>query len=180
MLYSDDSKQKVVNHSDGVFNSYLCAMKYRMLNDEELKIFEEDLKQFLIVNGVHGDEWEEMNKIQPNKAVELVGFFSDSVLQKVYEKIKFIEHRSKKSCLVFNLLDDKIDLISINSKDDSVDLSTPEGIHDALVSHTDKLTFFQSTKKYSKVREEEIHEMLMQGCVNSSEAFWMQLKKALN
>lgn len=155
-------------------------MKYRMLSDEELEIFEEDLKQFLIVNGVHGDEWEAMNKSQPEKAIELVGLFSDSVLQKVYEKIKFIEHRSEKSCMVFNLLEDKIDLISINAKDDTVDLSTPEGVHNALISQTDKLTFFQSTKLYSKVRELEVHEMLMQGCVNSSEAFWMQLKKALN
>ena len=155
-------------------------MKYRMLSDEELEIFEEDLKQFLIVNGVHGDEWEAMNKSQPEKAIELVGLFSDSVLQKVYEKIKFIEHRSEKSCMVFNLLEDKIDLISINAKYDTVNLSTPEGVHEALVSQTDKLTFFQSTKSYAKVREDEIHEMLMQGCVNSSEAFWKQLKKALN
>ena len=83
-------------------------MKYRMLSEEELQIFEEDLKQFLIVNGVHNDEWVEMNSNNPDKARDLVGVFSDSVLQKVYEKIRFIEHRSNSSCMVFHLLEDKI------------------------------------------------------------------------
>ena len=53
-------------------NEHFCAMKYRMLTTEELTHFEEDLKQFLIVNGVHGDEWEQMNRETPDKAVELV------------------------------------------------------------------------------------------------------------
>lgn len=150
-----------------------------MLTDEELPLFEEDLKQFLIVHGVHGDEWAEMNQKHPDEALKLVGLFSDTVLQKVYEKIKFIEHRSPQSCMVFNLKPDAVDMISINAKSDAVDLSTPEGIHEALIHKTSELTFFQNTKVYTKERELEVHEMLDQGCVNSSEAFWMQLQKAL-
>lgn len=158
---------------------YICIMKYRMLTDDELPLFEEDLKQFLIVNGVHGDDWAKMNENHPDEARNLVGLFSDTVLQKVYEKIRFIEHRSPSSCMVFHLKPDGIEMISINAKSEAIDLSTPEGIHEALVHQTDALTFFQHTKGYSQERETEIHEMLEQGCVNSSEAFWMQLKKAL-
>jgi predicted Zn-ribbon and HTH transcriptional regulator len=154
-------------------------MKYRMLTDDELPLFEEDLKQFLIVHGVHSEEWAKMNQEHPAEARKLVELFSDTVLQKVYEKIKFIEHRSKSSCMVFHLKPESIEMISINAKSDSVDLSSPEGIHDALVNHTSELTFFKNTKTYAKERELEIHEMLGQGCVNSSEAFWMQLEKAL-
>ncbi len=150
-----------------------------MLTDDELPLFEEDLKQFLIVHGVHGDEWAKMNEEHPDEARNLVGLFSDTVLQKVYEKIKFIEHRSKPSCMVFQLKPDAIEMISINAKSESVDLSTPEGIHEALVHDASELTFFRNTKAYTKERELEIHEMLNQGCVNSSEAFWMQLEKAL-
>jgi len=154
-------------------------MKYRMLTDEELPLFEEDLKHFLIVHGVHGEEWETMNQEHPEEARKLVGLFSDTVLQKVYEKLKCIEHRSKNSCMVFRLNPESVEMISINAKNDLVDLSTPEGIHDALVNNPAELTFFRNTKAYSKDREMEIHEMLEQGCVNSSEAFWMQLEKAL-
>lgn len=150
-----------------------------MLTDEELPLFEEDLKHFLIVHGVHGEEWEKMNQEHPEEAQHLVGLFSDTVLQKVYEKLRFIEHRTQASCMVFKLKENSIEMISINAKDATVNLSTPEGIHEALVKQSTNLTFFRNEKAYSKERETEIHEMLVQGCVNSSEAFWMQLEKSI-
>lgn len=155
-------------------------MKYRILTNEELQIFEEDLKHFLVVNGLENDSWTELNQKDPVKAVEVIEIFSDSVLQKVYEKIKFIEHRSATSCMVFKLDKDKIELISINSKPDSkLDLSTPESIHEALSNSADQLSIFKTEKKYSKEREIEIHEMIESGCVNSSEAFWILLQKVV-
>lgn len=151
-----------------------------MLTGEELEVLAEDLKHFLIVNGVHDDEWREMNVSDIAKATSLVQLFSDTVLQKVYEKIQFIEHRSETSCLVFKLDKDKIELISLNRKPDSkVDLSTPDSIHEALVKHPNELTFFKSEKNYSQERELEIHEMVAQGCVNSTKEFWDLLRKTV-
>jgi hypothetical protein len=155
-------------------------MKYRILSDEELAHLEDDLKQFLIVNEVHDDEWREMNKKDSEKALSLVRLFSDTVLQKVYEKVKFIEHRSSNACMVFRLGEDKMDLISIASSGEETDLSTPESIHEALVRMPEKLQFFRSSKPYEKDREMEIHEMIEGGCVNSSEAFWILLEKAIS
>lgn len=155
-------------------------MKYRMLTAKEMEIFDEDFKHFAIANGVSNEEWLEMNGSNVELATKLVALFSDTVLQKVYEKVKYIEHRSPTSCLVFKLNDDQIDLISLSAKSDVVDLSTAESIHSALVNHPAEVMIFQSQKAYAKVREEEIHEMLSQGCVNSSEAFWTSLEKVLN
>ncbi|MDP4797597.1 MAG: DUF6495 family protein [Crocinitomicaceae bacterium] len=154
-------------------------MKYRILTDDELEVFAEDLKHFLIVNGVHSEEWEEINKNDKEKAIQLVELFSDNVLQIVYEKMKFIEHRSPKSCMVFQFKEDEIELISLNVKNGMSDLSTPESIHDALVNRPNEIALFKTTKKYNKKREIEIHEMLTQGCVNSSEEFWVSLNKLI-
>lgn len=155
-------------------------MKYRILSDEELEVFAEDLKHFLIVNGVHAEEWEKINKSDKQKAIKLVELFSDNVLQIVYEKIRFIEHRSEKSCLVFKLNKDNIEMISLTLKKGAEsNLSTPESIHDTIVKRPNDLQYFTSEKAYSKEREMEIHEMLQQGCVNSSEAFWVSLEKLL-
>ena len=151
-----------------------------MLTGEELEVLAEDLKHFLIVNGVHDEEWREMNLSDIPKATSLVELFSDTVLQKVYEKIRYIEHRTETSCMVFSLNKDKIELISLNAKhNSSVDLSTPESIHSALINDSDSLTIFKSEKNYSKEREVEIHEMLEQGCVNSTKEFWDALHKTV-
>lgn len=150
-----------------------------MLTKEEMEIFDEDFKHFAIANGVDNDAWMKLVTEDQEKATKLVEIFSDTVLQKVYEKLKFIEHRTKESCMVFKLNRDNIEMISINSKSEKADLSTPESIHDAMVKSPEELTFFETTKAYNKTREDEIHQMLESGCFNSSEAFWIMLKKAL-
>ena len=151
-------------------------MMYRMLTMEELKVFEEDFKQFLIVNGVHTEEWEEMNLTNKEKAVQLVEVFSDSVLQKVYEKILFLEHRSKNSCLVFKIKKENIELISIHTKEGStLSLETPESIHSAFIDNIKELSVFKTEKVFEKSRELEVHKLLQQGCFQSSELFWESL-----
>lgn len=155
-------------------------MKYRILSNEELSHLEEDFKHFLIVNGVHAEEWEALNKNDVEKAVQLVEVFSDTVLQKVYEKIEYLEFRSVDTCMVFHLCEDKIELISIHRKASSeVDLSTIESIHETLKNDADQLNFFKTEKPYSKNREAEIHEMIEQGCVLSSSQFWTALSLSI-
>jgi len=115
-----------------------------MLSKEEMEIFDEDFKHFMVINGVSNEEWLELNENNIQKATELVELFADTVLQKVYEKIKFIEHRTSNSCMVFKLNKENIELISINGKDDTVDLSTPESIHKAIVNSPNKLSIFKT------------------------------------
>ena len=86
-------------------------MKYRLLANDELEHFQDELKQFLIVNGVHAEEWESMNLEDPQKAVELIGLFSDTVLQRVYEKLHYFEFRSINSLMLFYIGRDIIHLI---------------------------------------------------------------------
>lgn len=76
--------------------------KFRYLSDDELSFFEEELKQFLILNHVYSDEWLRINQNEPEKALELVGVFSDQVLQRVYENMKYFEKRTKDACFVFH------------------------------------------------------------------------------
>ena len=154
-------------------------MKYRMLTNEEMEIFDEDFKHFMVVNGVTNEEWLAMNEDNIEKATELVELFADTVLQKVYEKIRFIEHRTSNSCMVFKLNKEIIELISINRNEDTLDLSTPESIHNALVNSSKQLSIFKTEKAYSDNRELEIHKMLEGGCVNSSKDFWNSLAKVL-
>ena len=153
-------------------------MKYRILTTEELTHLEEELKQFLIINHVYKEEWERMNRVTPALANDLVGLFSDQVLQRVYENIAYLEHRSKDACLVFKLGKDSIEMIGLQKKDtetDVVTFETPESIHEALTVHPKQVGFFKHAKAYTKQREEEIHQMIEQGCVKSSEEFWKLL-----
>jgi len=156
-------------------------MKYRILSDEELKHLEGDLKAFLIINGLEGDSWKKLNEEEPDKALALVELFSDQVLQTVYEKLEYLELRTPESCLVFKLKKEELILISLNRQVGSnVDLSTVEGVHDALVNHFKELQCFTSKRTYTREREQEIHQLISEGCVLSTSEFWDALVEVLN
>lgn len=143
-----------------------------MLTEEEMKIFDEDFKHFMITNGVSNEEWLEMNQSDLKKATALVELFSDTVLQKVYEKLQFIEFRSEDSCMIFHCLKDKMELISLNKKGGNADLSSPKTIHDSLRNNPEDLSIFKTDKAYNASREEEMHELFEKGCYVSSQEFW--------
>jgi hypothetical protein len=156
-------------------------MKYRMLTKEERQIFDEDFKHFMISNGVTNEEWLDMNERNLEKALDLVELFSDVVLEKVYQKIEYIEFRSEDSCLIFNCTPDLLKLISILPKaGKKVNLNTPESIHSALQNQLKDLDIFKSEKPYTTLRELEIHQMIEQGCLNSSREFWNAMVKLID
>jgi hypothetical protein len=155
-------------------------MKYRILAHEELLALEKELIAFLIVNGVHSEEWEKLNKDEPQKATELIQVFSDTVLQKVYEKIQFLEWRSDNICMVYSLQKEWIELIIIKSKNNSsVKLNSAENIHIALTDNWHELELFHSSKKYDEDRELFIHKLIEKECLISNELFWSQLKQLI-
>jgi Family of unknown function (DUF6495) len=151
-------------------------MKYRVLTKQEMEIFDEDFKYFLITNGVKNEEWLAMNQSDIEKATTLVELFSDTVLHKVYEKIEFIEFRSPDACMIFRCLPERMELISLNKKQGISDLSSPETIHEALSKSPEDLSIFKSEKTYSLSREEEMHELFEKGCFISSQEFWNALQ----
>lgn len=147
-------------------------MKYRILTKEEMQIFDEDFKHFMITNGVTNEEWIEMNVSDIPKATALVELFSDTVLQKVYEKLQFIEFRSIDACMIFHCKKENMELISLNKKFGNSDLSSPESIHEALSKNPEELSIFKTEKAYSETREIEMHQLFEKGCFVSSQEFW--------
>ncbi len=155
-------------------------MRFRLLTNEELSVLEKDLIAFLVINGVDGSEWEKINVNEPDKALQLVEIFSDTVLEKVYSKIEYVEFRSEKNCIIFFVKDSETELISLQLNENSeANLLTVESIHETLKNHSKDIQLFTTTKKHHKTREEEVHLLIEQGCVPSAKEFWVSLMKIL-
>jgi hypothetical protein len=152
-------------------------MKYRYLTDEELSYFAEELKQFLIINGIYNEEWIEMNSQEPEKAKALVGIFSDQVLTKIYHNISYLELRSDERCTVMHLTDSISEILIMERKPENLFpvFNSPEEIHVALTKNLPDIQFFKAQKSNSQPKEELIHHYLQQGFVPSSKEFWDSL-----
>jgi hypothetical protein len=156
-------------------------VKYRYLEEDELQYFEEEFKQFLILNEVYHEEWVKINQENQDKALELVGLFSNQILQRVYENIKYLELRTTNFCDVMFFDVDEVKLIRIEAKKPrSFDFSKLENIQNALLNHTSDLDFYKSSRKIQTNREIEIHYFIEKGAVPSTKEFWNAMEKLLN
>lgn len=147
-------------------------MKYRCLTDDELKELEADFKQFLIVNGVHAEEWAQLNATNDSKVMELVELFSDIVLDKALKNIKFLEHVTTRDIKAFRCDKEEMVLIGITSTNTHIDFSK-----DTLDDCKDQLDIFRTTKSYYKSREEEVFQLLESGCSIIDEKQFKALEK---
>jgi hypothetical protein len=152
-------------------------MKYRYLTTEELQLLEEELVQFLIVNGIDGPEWEKINKTNPDKAREFVGMFSDVVIHRSLEKVKFGEQGTRNRFFIFAFHNEEIELLGCICKNDALDISTFELLIEALKNTPADIELFRQTKKYQPNREQEIFTMINNGLLLSEQSRYDLLLK---
>ena len=67
--------------------------KYRILTKDELKNFETEFVNYLVVNGIAADDWVKMKDQEPEKASKIVELFSDVIMEGVLRKVNFVEIR---------------------------------------------------------------------------------------
>ena len=147
-------------------------MRFRSLSIDELKELETEFKQFLIINQVYNEEWIEMNQKDLEKANALVDLFSDQVLEKVYSKIDFLEKRDRHAFSVFAVTKTDIETITIQSKNQSIELVTNSQIETALNQHLNELEIYCGTKKLAKDKCDEVFDLIKEGCSISSFDVW--------
>lgn len=158
-------------------------MKFRRLSLEELEELRSEFINFLAVNGYGADDWESFQKMNDPRHDEMILLFSDMVMEKVLVNIKFLEHRSENSLMLFNCLSEELLLTSVNiTKDVGVSFNDQEAIK--IVLETDRLedgllSHFSTTKRYTKSREEDIFELTQGGCMVITEEYYKKITDSL-
>lgn len=147
--------------------------KYRTLTSEELPLFEQEFKEYLAINGIDADMWVKLKEEEPDKAEKIIDVFADVVFNTVLMKVKYIEHISENSLKYFRYDTDQAILIGIDGE--GVDFSNKESILRAVDDTSHKIEFFTTTKKYTQKREEEIFQMLKNGCSISDGSMFERL-----
>ena len=134
-------------------------MKYRRLSEEELQEMEQEFIQYLVANGIDAGDWKKIQ--QTDEATNWIENFSDVVLQKALEGIKYLEFRSAHEARFFECGEKEMNLVAMTSKE--VDLTNSEQLT-AAINQPGKIELFKGNKKYSKSRELELFEMTQSGC----------------
>jgi len=149
--------------------------KYRRLSDEELKELEQEFKQFLIANGVHNEEWVKINKDQPEEALNLVDLFSDLVLEKSLEQIKYLIHTTPGDLKVFWFQKNKARLVALKSNTSAINFTSDVWMSE-IPEHFSEVEFFTSEKEFEeKERSKELFTLIKAGALVSTEQMFKMI-----
>ncbi|MDB9939256.1 DUF6495 family protein, partial [Cyclobacteriaceae bacterium] len=88
-------------------------MKYRRLTLEELEPLENEFIDFLVVNGVIADDWEQLLANDVEKSNQIIDAFSEVVFEGIMRKTQFLEYRSKGELITFSCMADLIYMAGI-------------------------------------------------------------------
>ncbi len=154
--------------------------KYRKLTKDELESMEKEFIDFLIINGITGEDWEKMKSADVEKAEKMTELFSDVVFEKILRDIQYIDHYSRTSVKTFKCDAEKITLIAMDTASPDADLSTPTGVERAKNDPPKDLEIYRTSKAYHPSREAEIYKMLEQGCQISKGSLFEALAKTLD
>ena len=151
--------------------------KYKALSLEELQSLEKEFVEFLVINGMMQDDWVKMKNEDPSGAQKMTELFSDVVWESILRNTKYLDFRSAHSIKCFQCLEEKIILVGVDSTE--TDMSTSTFANLKTQDYPDDVVAFTTEKKYSKLRELELFEMLDWGCQISEGKLFKELCLAL-
>jgi hypothetical protein len=132
--------------------------KYRLLSSEELRLFEKEFIDYLVVNGITADDWVKMKETDQLKADKVIDLFSDVILEDVLRKSLFVKKINYDSVFCFHFQSEEVVMIGLQTKN-------KQSIDSYLEGHTDSqnLEIIKATKKYTQQREIELFKMIESG-----------------
>jgi hypothetical protein len=158
-------------------------MKYRRLNQEELKDLQPDFVAFLASNTITASDWEGIKKDTPEKAEQLVDMFSDIIFDKVLQNANYLEYKTTNDIKTFHFLEDKIVMNGLFVEGDiQFDFQkerSPEQMMTELKDSGAKLKLYTAEKKYKADKEKEAFKMLENGALISKDGALFKLLEGL-
>ncbi|MFT4535989.1 MAG: hypothetical protein ACJA1A_002785 [Saprospiraceae bacterium] len=150
--------------------------KFRTLTLDELQSMEKEFVDFLVVNGIPGDDWIKLKNTDPKRAEGICEAFSDVVFTKILKNCKYIERHASKQIVSIFCDENKMFLMGLDAPNDlDVDFTDKAVLAELKTNPPKGLQTLNSEKEYSKEREVEIWEMLNDGFFISDQKLYMAL-----
>jgi hypothetical protein len=148
-------------------------MKYRRLNESELKDLEQDFIRFLASNQITASDWEKLKGEETEKVNGLIELFSDQVFDKVFDKLEYLEFKTLNDIKTFHCQQDKIVMMGLFVEGNAqIDFSKNQGSNDimeAVKASGAAVKIYTAEKTYKGDRNQELFKMMENGCLISKD-----------
>ncbi len=151
-------------------------MRFQRLSKEALQKLEKEFIQFLAVNGIEAQDWENFKKTNPDFGEQKIDEFSDVIMGSMLQKAKYAEFCEAQFWMLFKFEEEQISLIHLQTNETSIDFSkTP--LSEIPIS---ALEVRKTSKPYQKEKEDELFEMMQKGCYISEGEIYQKFDLLVN
>ena len=138
--------------------------RYRNLSLDELESLEKEFIEFLVLNGITGEDWKKIKNQDLQKASKIIEAFSDVVFEKIMRKTEYLVLYERHNIATFQCLSNKVVMVGIECP---INPEIDFRIHDVFAFMSSnpnaKMKVFTKDKVYTEVREIEIYKMIKRG-----------------
>ncbi|CAM4116117.1 MULTISPECIES: DUF6495 family protein [Flavobacterium] len=156
-------------------------MKYIRLTKEQLEELHPEFITFLATQSIDKKEWDELKANKPEIAEQEIDVFSDMIWDRAITNVNFIDHFSKNYIFLFKCVDSKVYSYVINSKDETINFLTAEGINWLSENiFSDVIEIQKGIKDFSDDRNGNLFSIIKQGGIISKGELYIKLENLLN
>lgn len=137
--------------------------KYRLLNNYELKQFEKEFIDYLVLNGIDAQSWENIKSEEKDKAERIIELFSDVVFEKIMRKTKYLFNYGTNTAFVLKFLEDKAQLFTLHLYGKSIIEASEKWLIRFVKKNRQAVQIYFQEKAYGEQREREIFKLMESG-----------------
>ena len=139
-------------------------MNYRILNKEELEGLSKEFIEFLVLNGITADNWVEIKEEFPERAEEIIVYFSEAIFEQVFQKAQFLRKVSEREIICYQCLAVRIVVVGVKLAENVKGNFLTDDFNTLVNSLNDgDITIFHGKEKYIKKREHHLFKLTNQG-----------------
>ena len=156
-------------------------MKYVRLTKEQLEELHPEFITFLATQSIDKKEWDDLKTNKPEIAEQEIDVFSDMIWDRAIANVNYIDHFASNYIFLFKCVSSTIYSYVINSKEESVDFLTADGINwlgENIFS--DSIEIQKGKKDISEDRNGALFSIIKQGGIISKGELFIKFDHLLN
>ena len=137
-----------------------AKINYRVLNKAELEGLSKEFIEFLVLNGITAEDWENIKSEFPERAEEIIAYFSEAVFEQIFRKVQFMERITEREILCYQCLAVRIVVVGVRLADHVDKNFLKDDIKSLLKDLSDgDLIIFHGKEKYEGKREHHLYKL---------------------
>lgn len=155
-------------------------MNYRLLKKAELEGLSKEFIEFLVLNGITAENWIEIKEEFPDRADEIIIYFSEAIFEQIFQKAQFLRKVTEREIISYQCLAVRIVVVGVKLEEHVQANFITDDFNTLVAKLKDgDIKIFHGKEKYIKKREHHLFNLTNQGFSISDGVYFKAISSGL-